>query len=306
VPVGAGPVDVLAQHASYRPGGRRRLQRGAQVEGPGRGEDLDREHPLQAVDRATQLAGRGPAHRDVVLLHRAGRDRVDARRCREPLQLGHDRGLGVLRDHVPGVDAGIVGQERVQPVVAGHVQEAVGTTLADAGHVRGRDGEEVQHVPDRGTVEVAVGLDPAVRHHHRVVDRRGQLTAGDQQGVRAGVAGGAVHLRRAAQRVRVLDPVAVRPAVTGHDRAVRHDRPQVGGRRALARVRAQCLQVVGEHPVGTELRLHAHRGGDVGGAQQPVQIGQRQHQHAEHAVGAVDQRQPFLLGEYDGPQTGFG
>ena len=35
----------------------------------GGGEHLDREHPPHAVDRPAQLAGRRPAHRDVVLLH---------------------------------------------------------------------------------------------------------------------------------------------------------------------------------------------------------------------------------------------
>ena len=53
----------------------------AQVERAGRGEDLDRDHPGQPVDRAAQLAGRRPAHRHVVLLHRARRDRVDAGRA---------------------------------------------------------------------------------------------------------------------------------------------------------------------------------------------------------------------------------
>ena len=37
--------------------------------------------------------------------------------------------------------------------------------------------------------------------------------------------------------------------------------------------------------------------GDVGDAQQHVEVGERQHEHAEHPVGAVDQRQALL-----GPQ----
>ena len=67
----------------------------------------------------------------------------------------------------------------------------------------------------------------------------------------------------------------------------------------LAGLRAQRLQVGGEHPVGAEHRLHAHRRGEVGGAQQQVEVGAGQHQLAEHAVGAVDQRQPLLLGQHD-------
>ena len=47
------------------------------------------------------------------------------------------------------------------------------------------------------------------RRTDRVVDRARELAAGDGGGVLDGVAGGAVHLRRAAQRVGVLDPVAL-------------------------------------------------------------------------------------------------
>ena len=62
----------------------------------------------------------------------------------------------------PRVDARVVGQERRQPVAAGPVEEPVGAALGDRGDVGGGDGEEVQHVGDRGAVEVAVGLHPAV------------------------------------------------------------------------------------------------------------------------------------------------
>ena len=72
-------------------------------------------------------------------------------------------GLGVLGDHVPGVDARVVGEERRQAARAGHVQHPVGAPLAHRGDVGGRDGQEVQHVADRCAVEVAVGLDPAVQ-----------------------------------------------------------------------------------------------------------------------------------------------
>ena len=215
-----------------------------QVQRPGRGEDLDREHPGQAVDGPAQLARRRPAHRHVVLLHRRGGDGVDARRAREPLQLRDDRGLGVLRDHVPAVDPGVVGEERRQAVAARLVEEPVGTPLADRRDVGGDDRGEVEHVGHRGAVEVAVGLDPVLlRQHHRVVDRRRQLPPGDRGAVREGVPRGAVHLRRAAQRVGVLDPVAVRPAVRGDHPAVGQDRHQVGRGVGLARVRPERLEL---------------------------------------------------------------
>ena len=47
-------------------------------------------------------------------------------------------------------------------------------------------------------------------------------------------------------------------------------------------------------PVGAEQALHAHGRGHVRRPQQPGQVGAGQHEHAEHAVGAVDQRQPLL------------
>ena len=160
---GPGPSMPFSRSSrTTAAGGGRRLERRAQVEGAGGGEHLDGDDPGQAVDRTAQLARGRPAHRDVVLLHRAGGDRVDRGRDRQPLQLGDDRGLGVLRDHVAAVDARVAGEERRQPVVAGLVEEPVRTPLADRGHVGGDDGEEVEHVADRGAVEVAVGLDPAL------------------------------------------------------------------------------------------------------------------------------------------------
>ena len=71
-------------------------------------------------------------------------------------------GLGVLRDHVPGVDTRVVGQERVQAAAAGLVEEAVGAPLAHARDIRRRDREKVEHVAERCAVEVAVGLDATV------------------------------------------------------------------------------------------------------------------------------------------------
>src|SRR3546814_527870 len=111
----------------------------------------------------------------------------------QSLELGDDRGLRVLRDHVAGVDARVVGEERVEAVAAGLVEESVRTALADAGDVRGNDGEEVEHIGDRGAVEVAVGLDPPLfGEHDRVVDGAGEFAARNAGGVLHGVPGPAV------------------------------------------------------------------------------------------------------------------
>ena len=158
-------------------------------------------------------------------------DRVDRGRHREPLELGDDPGLGVLRDHVPAVDAGVVGQERRQPVAAGAVEEAVGAALADRGEVGHGDGEEVEHVAHRCAVEVAVGLHPAVGQsppgcRSALASSRSATAAAWAHGV----AHGAVHLRASSAASR-------RPA-RGCSRARGARRPRrsrPGSRRRLAR-----------------------------------------------------------------------
>jgi hypothetical protein len=67
-------------------------------------------------------------------------------------------------------------------------------------------------------------------------------------------------------------------------------------------MRTQRLQVRGEHPVGREQPLHRHRGGDVGGPQQHAEVVNGQHEHPQHAVGAVDQRETLLGRELDRSQ----
>ena len=162
-----------------------------------------------------------------------------------------------------------------------------------------------QAKPDRRAVEVPARLDASVGQHTGVVDRRHQFGLGDRAGERDGVACRAVHLRRAAQRVRILHARVV-GAMAGDDRAAVEQPPKVGGRHGLAVVRAQRHQVGGEGSIGGHQRLDAHRCGDVGGAHQHVEIGERQHQHPEHAVGAVDQRQPFLGPQRDRRNAGGG
>ena len=83
------------------------------------------------------------------------------------------------------------------------------------------------------------------------------------------------------------------------DLAAAHQQTQIRRRRELTGMRPEPLQVLGEHVVGTELTFDAHRRGQVGDPDQLLQVGQRQTEHAEHPVGAVDQRQAFLLGQHD-------
>lgn len=64
-------------------------------------------------------------------------------------------------------------------------------------------------------------------------------------------------------------------------------------------MRADGVQLGGEDAVGAEQRLQGEGGGDVGRGVEPVEVGQGHDQHAEHAVGAVEQREPLLLAQLD-------
>src|SRR5205807_6314948 len=122
VAVGTRAGDVGTQAVADSRGGRCGGQRGAQVERAGGGEELDGDHAGETVDGTPQLARRGPAHGHMVLLHGAGGYGVDRGRGGQPLELGDDRGLRVLGDHVAGVHARVVGEEGGQAVVAGRIQ----------------------------------------------------------------------------------------------------------------------------------------------------------------------------------------
>jgi|GEM_PF-4340198 len=71
-------------------------------------------------------------------------------------------------------------------------------------------------------------------------------------------------------------------------------------------MRTQRHQLRGEHPVGGQERLDAHRRGHVGDPKQRGQVRHGEGEHPEHPVGAVDQREPLLRRELDRRQPGGG
>ena len=302
---GPGPPTTGARRGQRRTRPGRRGERSPQVEPAGGADQLDGEDPLQVGDGPAQLARRRPPHRHVVLLHGAGGDGVDPGRDGEPPVLGHHRRLRVVGDHHAGVDPGVGRQERRQAVRAGAVEQPVGAPLDQRAEVGDGDGEEVADVGERRAVEVAARLDPAVAQDHRVVDGGHQLVTGDGLGVGDGVARRAVDLGRAAQRVGVLDP-GVALAVAGDDGRPGQQPAQVGGADRLPGLRAQGLEVGGEGAVGAEQGLDAHGARQVGHLQQAPEVGQGQHEHAEDAVGPVDQGQALLGPEDDRGQPGRG
>ena len=113
-------------------------------------------------------------------------------------------------------------------------------------------------------------------------------------GVRERVARGAVHLRRAAQRVGVLHAV-VAVAVAGDDRRAGEQRAQVRGAGRLAGLRAQRDR----GPRRRRGRCRAAPRPTSPRRRRPTRSSasrscEREQQHAEHAVGAVDQREALL------------
>ena len=120
--------------------------------------------------------------------------------------------------------------------------------------------------------------------------------AGRRLGVGQSIASRAEDLWRAPQRIGVLH-ARIAVAVTCHDRRIREEATEIGRALRLPRLRAQSDEILGKGAVGSEERLDGHRGSDVGGAQEQAQVADCEHQHPEDPVGAVDQRQAFLLGE---------
>ena len=94
--------------------------------------------------------------------------------------------------------------------------------------------------------------------------------------------------------------------MAGHDWRVGQHGHQVGGRNRLARLRAERLKVGCEGRGAGQQTLHGHGGDRVGLGEQTSRVVDGQAQHAEDGVGAVGDRQTFLLGQFDWLQTGFG
>jgi len=102
-----------------------------------------------------------------------------------------------------------------------------------------------------------------------------------------------VHLRRAAQAVRVLHRVPAVP-VAGQQRGPGEQRTEVGRAVELPRVRPQRLDPLVVGPVGAEQRLDGQGAGQVGRLDQAVSVDDREREQRLHRLSAVDQRKPLL------------
>ena len=66
------------------------------------------------------------------------------------------------------------------------------------------------------------------------------------------------------------------------------------------------MQFIVEHAQGAVQAFDGHRGGNIGDLRQILQVSDGQAQHAEHAVGAVDQRQAFFFFQLERGDAGVG
>jgi hypothetical protein len=279
------------------------LQRIAQIDGSTRAHHLHRQDAPNVVDGAAQLAGRGPSVRHVVLLHRAGGERLHRCGHRQALGFHGHRCLRVVSDHQAAVDPSIGREEGGQAVRTGLVEHAIGSALGDGAQLGCGNREEVTHEAHRCSVEVSAALHSSVEQDHWVVDGGVELSLGDGAGMGHGVERGSVHLRSASQRVRVLN-TRVAVAMAGDDGRAGQQPGEVARAHRLTHLGPQGLKVGSEGAVGAEQAFHRHRCRDVGEAGELRQVVQREAQHAEDAIGAVDEGEALLGAEDDGTQAG--
>ena len=175
---GPGPGTVARRAATTAPVAGAGLQRRAQLDAAGGGEQLDGEHPGQAVDGRGAACGprTSPSTRGPPAWRCSGSSR------RWPAR----RGASAPRRARPGCTGRSCGRSRRPGRRRG---TAAGRCCADWSRNRSvrrsemlarsarHDRQEVEDVGDRGAVEVAVGLDAAVERDDRVVDRRRRARA---------------------------------------------------------------------------------------------------------------------------------
>ena len=137
--------DALAHgSASVPSSGVGGAQRPVELEPLARAGELARDDVRRVLHDRAGLQRRERAHRVEVLLPGRGRDRARAGGMREHHALGDERGLRVLHDHQPGVEARVGGEERRQAGV-GRREQRVGAALGEGGELAEREREVVEH-----------------------------------------------------------------------------------------------------------------------------------------------------------------
>ncbi len=230
-----------------------------------------------------------------------GRDRVDARRDREPLHLADHRRPGCTgrscgRSRRRGRRRGTAAARASGPASSNRSVRRSLIEARSAAAIARKSSTKATGAPWKlplDSTRPSGERPPGCRSPSR------SSRSATQRGVGERVARGAVHLRGAAQRVGVLHLGVVRRGGCATIGEPASRRACWRRERGLARVRAQGLQVGGEHAVGAEQRLDAHRrrrGRRRWTSAREVVAGE--HEHAEHAVGAVDEGEALLRGQH--------
>ena len=250
----------------------------------------------------------------MVLLIGTRWNRVNRRRVRQDLVLGHEGSRRVLVQHHPRVDPGLRGQERGQAAVETWVDEQRRSAFADGPEFGHSQFREVEGEGDRLAVEVAAADHLAVtgpdcfgpgyrsiREHQRVVRGGVDLDEEHPPEVVQGVPHRAVDLRHAAKRIGILDfvDIAVVAVLKG---GPSQKRAQVCCHGRLAGVRTGGVVRRRKGDVGAEERLEAQCSGDAGGPHQAVRVGQQKCSDRGHHLRSVEERQALLGLECEGLQ----
>src|SRR5262245_32180987 len=136
---------------------------------------------------------------------------------RKRLVRGSQGGRCDVRDHEPGFEPGMAGEEQVEVRIHAAIEQ-IDTTLGHAGAICHRDREEVAYVAEGSGMEVTA-RENIVVEHQRIVSGCVALALNYRARVVEGIPCRTKYLGHAAHGVGVLDAIAIR--VTAFDLAVR-------------------------------------------------------------------------------------
>ncbi len=275
---------------------------GNELERLRRTERLDREHELQPLGRLEREERRGHPHAHVILLIVRGRHRVQAHRVSKRPQLGKQCCRRVLDHHVAARAPGIGREKGREPEVERRRQEPERATLGDRAKIGERNPQRVECQRQALPVKVSGGDDSRrLIEHERVVGRGVQVDLDESSEKREPFPRGAVYLRRAAERVGVLEVALPRPDPLRTCRQGSNDR----GGALLPGHGTQGLDVGIEGAGLAPYRLERKRGNPVRAIGEPRAANRENRADRSHEMRAVDERERLLRGELERLDVGL-
>ena len=225
----------------------------------------------------------------MVFLPLRRRDGVAARGPAQALALVHNRCGGILRYHKPAVEAGTRHKERRQAACAGY--QLVCAALRYARQLSKSHGKEVHRHGYRLAVEVAGrNYYVLVGEHGRIVGRAVDFVFEHRPHVFQSIAHGAMHLRYAAERIRVLHVFFG----TRYKGASLKQGAHMGGNLYLSAMVAHFVHLGAERLYTPVKSIERHRRNLVGLFGKTPRLKQAPHAVGTHKLCAVEQCQAFL------------